>query len=74
MIFEHSFFCDIIVHEGSNAMTLKVKVECRVCGRQFTVPNLSSLIPKHPPKGEEELPSGRYRPCRGSGTIGRNVN
>lgn len=49
---------------------VRYKVECVMCGRQFTVPNLSSRVPKHPPKGENPEPYVPYIPCVGSGQIG----
>ncbi len=48
----------------------RYKVECIVCGRRFTVPTVSSAVPKHPPKGEPTQPYVPYVPCPGSGQIG----
>jgi hypothetical protein len=49
---------------------LKIEVECLACGRRFRVPDASSPIPKHPPKGEPRRPGVSYLPCVGSDTIG----
>lgn len=35
---------------------IKYKIECRECGKRFIVSNISSPVPKHPPKGEHVEP------------------
>ncbi len=48
----------------------KYKVKCAYCGRQFTVPDLATPVPKHPSKSGPK-PSGiPYIPCAGSGLKG----
>lgn len=48
----------------------RYKIECLICGRQFTVPDVRSLVPKHPPKGEPAELGIPYVPCAGSGQPG----
>ena len=52
---------------------LKYKVSCMQCGREFTVPDISSPVPKHPPKGQPAQTGIPYIPCVGSGVIGRYI-
>jgi len=52
---------------------IRYKVECTVCARRFIVSNLSSPVPKHPPKGEHVEPHMPYLPCIGSGTVGNPI-
>jgi hypothetical protein len=49
---------------------LKYEIECPVCGRRFRVPEVTSNVPKHPPKGEKHEPGLDYIPCVGSGAAG----
>ena len=50
--------------------SIKYRVECLVCGKQFTVSTVQSKIPKHPPKGVLKVPNMPYIPCAGSGQTG----
>ena len=54
---------------------LVFELECRVCGRKFTVPAIYSMIPYHPPKGEDPSPYPyiSYASCFGSGHAGINL-
>jgi len=49
---------------------LQNRVQCMACGRQFLVDSPSMKVPKHPPKGEQEIPHVPYIPCIGSNTVG----
>ena len=51
-------------------MGVKYEVECMACGRKFTLPDILSPVPKHPPKGENVPPGLPYVPCVGSHTTG----
>ena len=53
---------------------LQYRVECLSCGRRFLVDNISSKIPKHPPRGETVEPHIPYIPCVGSGMIGMVID
>ena len=52
------------------------EIECRICGRKFTVPAIYSMIPNHPPKGESPsaYPYIPYASCFGSGHVGTNLS
>ena len=76
MVADRSFDCDIIEAEVSiiaRPTGRPFKIECPICGRQFTVPDVRSLVPKHPPKGESAQPHIPYVPCPGSGGPGLPV-
>jgi hypothetical protein len=45
-------------------------MKCAVCGRQFYVESVSSRIPRHAKKEEEEKLDAQYVPCGGSGARG----
>jgi hypothetical protein len=51
---------------------LVFEIECRICGRKFTVPTIYAMTPKHPPKGDNPSPYPyiAYVPCFGSGHVG----
>ena len=51
----------------------KYKVACVYCGRQFTVPDLSTPVPKHPGKGERKRQGIPGIPCAGSGLRGTPI-
>lgn len=53
---------------------LQYRVECMSCGRQFLVDRVDAKIPKHPPKGEAEVPHMPYIPCIGSNVIGSFID
>jgi hypothetical protein len=44
------------------------------CGRRFLVDRIDAEIPKHPPKGEAEVPYVPYIPCPGSNILGLFVD
>jgi hypothetical protein len=46
------------------------RMKCAVCGRQFYVESVSSRIPRHAKKEEEEKLDAQYVPCGGSGARG----
>ena len=51
----------------------KYKVACIYCGRQFTVPDLSTPVPKHPRKGDQKRSGIPGIPCAGSGLKGNPI-
>ena len=53
---------------------LQYRRQCITCGRQFLVDSVDAKIPKHPPKGEAEVPHMPYIPCVGSNTIGMFID
>jgi hypothetical protein len=46
------------------------EVECTRCGIRFKIPDVSSPVPKHPPKSLRIDPHWRYVPCDGSNKQG----
>jgi len=49
-------------------------VECVECGKEFRVPDMMSLVPKHPREGEtDKFGNFGYIPCPGSGLRGKPV-
>ena len=51
----------------------KYKVACVYCGKQFTVPDPSTPVPKHPGKGGQKRSGITGIPCDGSGLKGNPI-
>ena len=47
---------------------MSVRLECTICHKIFSAPDISSPVPSHPREGFIDEPG--YVPCLGSGTKG----